>query len=542
REFNAYLDFRQPVFDALRLVAGGGRADFAMRDGKYSVVRDRIQTVPQQHITPRNSWGFRWRREFPDMPHAFRIAFKNREKDWLLDERVVPFDGWTEDTASKFADLEFIGITDPAQIFLEARYRQADAKLRATRYWCNMDFEHLVARHGSLVLVTHDVILVGIKAGRIKSLTLDVGNNVLGFASDEILPMEPGKSYGVSIRTALNCKVTRPVVLAVGENSAATFTTPIGAEEAAQLGLEAGNLFGFGEVGKETLECLVKRVTAGPDFTARLELMPYAPAVLDADADPIPPFESKITLPSQFNFRAPEQPIVEDVKSDESVLAVQPDGSLESRIHIILGRKATLLPPAAAIKVRFRRTDAAPAGAWRNMPPFPGDATEVWAQPVDDNVAYDVELQAVAADGNASDWARITNHTVIGQSTPPPDITTLTVETTSDGRRRVRWAYPTLPRDHRGFIPRRLPGISFDFAAGQNLSDDPITGTFIDLPVLDGTWTIMVKAIDRAGNVSVNPAFAIITLGTAEDFNIVLERDYAAEGFPGAITAGSVIA
>lgn len=534
REFNAYIDFRPSVYEMLRLVAGCARADIAQPDGKYSVVRDRLQTVWAQHITPRNSWGMRWRRDFSGLPHAWRFAFKNREKDWLLDERIVPLDGWTEQTASKFTDLEQIGVTDPEQIFLEGRYREADLKLRATRYWLSMDFEHLKARHGSLVGLTHDVILVGIRSGRIKSLTLDVGNNVLGFTSDEVLPMEPGKTYAVSIRTTVDCKVHLPLQLSVGENTAVTFADPITPEDAVALGLADADderpLFGFGETGLVTIECLVKRIIAGADYSARLELQPYNPAVLSADADPIPPFESKITLPSQFNFRAPEKPIVEDVKSDETVLAIQPDGSLESRIHIVLARKATVLPPAVTIKVRFKRHDAQ-TGAWQNMPAFPGDATEVWAQPVDDKVAYDVELQAVAADGSPSDWTRIENHTVIGQSTPPPDILTLLVETTSDGRKRARWAYPNQPRDHRGFVPRRLPGISFDFEQAQDLSDDPIPGTFVDLPMLDGVWTILVKAIDRAGNVSVNAATAIINLGEAEDFNILFERDYAAEGF-----------
>jgi hypothetical protein len=544
REFNAYLDFRQSAFEALRLVAGAARADFAMRDGKYSVVRDTLQSVPAQHITPRNSWGFRWRREFPDMPHAFRIAFRNREKDWLLDERIVPFDGWTELTATKFTDLEFIGITDPAQIFLEARYRQADAKLRATTYWGNLDFEHLVARHGSLVKVTHDVILVGIKAGRIRTLTLDGANNVLGFASDELLPMEPGKSYGVSIRTHLDCKVTRPLQLSVGENSSVTFATPISAAEAAAVGLEAAEmhrdrtLFGFGELGNETIECLVKRVVAGPDFTARLELKPYNPAVLAADAQPIPAFTSRITLPSQFDFRAPEAPQVESVRSDEAVLARQPDGSFESRIQLVLARKATARPPAARLTVRFRRTDA-PQGAWSAMAPFPGDATIVWAAPVDDGVTYDVQLQAEAADGSRSDWTPLNAHRVVGKSTPPPDVPELAVEGFAGGRRLV-WPYPGPPRDFAGFRVKHQTGESRNWDSAAAAHEHLVTENLFPIDGFSGTRTFLVKAVDAAGNESANAAAAVVGLGDPEIGNIVKDRDYKAEGWPGVLTNGTV--
>lgn len=541
REFNHEVTGLQARQEHLRMVTRCGRADLSWRDGKISVVRDRIQTTPVDHITPRNSWGFRAHRTFAKMPHGFRATFRNREKDWETDERIVPFDGYTELTASDLTDIELPGITDPAQVFLECRYREADLKLRSERFFCYRDFEGLTARHGALVELTHDVILVGLKSGRIKSLTLDVGNNVLGFASDEKLPMEPGKTYGVSIRTAINAKVTAQLAIAVGENSAVTFSVPFTEQEAIDYGLAAGDLFGFGETGLETMQCLVKAINRGSGLdNAKFTLCAYNPAVLAADAEPIPAFESKITQPSQFNFRAPEKPEVESVRSDEDVLVRAPDGSLESRILIILARKSTLLPPAAKINVRFKRSDA-PDGAWHLMPPYPGDATEISVSPVDDKVAYDVELQAVAADTSPSDWKRIEGHVVIGKSSRPPDITTLLIETTTDGRRRARWTYPNVPKDHGGFIAKRLPGVSRDWVPGQLLTDDPIAGTVLDLPMLDGTWTIMVKAVDTSGNESLNAAVAIINLGGADDLNILFTRDFGALGYPGAIVDGTVV-
>jgi predicted phage tail protein len=540
REFNHEVTALASRQEQLRMVTRCGRADLSWRDGRISVVRDRVQTVPVDHITPRNSWGFRARREFPKMPHGFRATFRNREKDWEVDERIVPFDGYTELTASDLVDIELPGITDPAQVFLECRYREADLKLRSERFFCYRDFEGLTARHGALVEVTHDVILVGIRAGRIKSLTLDVGNNVLGFTSDEALPMEPGKVYGVSIRTAINTKVVRPIVTVVGENSTITFVEPFTEQEAIDTGIAPGDLFGFGETGLETMQCLVKAINRGSGLdNAKFTLCAYNPAVLAADADPIPPFESKLTQPSQFNFRAPAKPEVESVRSDEEVLVRAPDGSLESRVLIVLARSSTALPPAARINVRFRRTDA-PQGAWHLMAPYPGDATEISVAPVDDKVAYDIELQAVAADTTPSEWKRIPNHLVIGKSSRPPDITTLMIETTTDGRRRARWAYPSVPKDHRGFIARRAPGNNRDWDTAQNMSDDPVTGTTFDLPVLDGTWTIMVKAVDTSGNESLNAAVAIINLGGAPDLNILFERDYGALGYPGSIVGGTV--
>lgn len=83
REFNAVIDYDVSVREVLQDIAAAGRASPTLLDGKWAVVEDQPQTVPVQHFTPYNTFGFQGRKSFDDIPQALRIRFINREKGWL---------------------------------------------------------------------------------------------------------------------------------------------------------------------------------------------------------------------------------------------------------------------------------------------------------------------------------------------------------------------------------------------------------------------------------------------------------------------------
>lgn len=170
-EFNMVRDFQASVWDTLADICAAGRASPANVDGKWTVVFDEEQTVPVQHFTPRNSWGFEADKAFPEQPHAFRIRFNNRDADWRQDERIVYTDGYDSSNAEIFESAEAPGVTDPDAIWKFGRFSLAQAQLRPERWGLYADFEYIVSRRGDLVTITHDVIQVGLKSGRIKALT-----------------------------------------------------------------------------------------------------------------------------------------------------------------------------------------------------------------------------------------------------------------------------------------------------------------------------------------------------------------------------------
>lgn len=424
-EFNMIRDFQSSVWDTLADIAAAGRASPTQRDGKWGVVVDKPQPYPVQHFTPRNSWGFEAEKTFPDPPHAFRVRFSSRDSDYRQDERIVYADGYSASNAEVFESLEAPGVVDPAHIWKFARFHLAQAILRPERWTLNLDFEHLVARRGSWVKVTHDVLLVGLASGRIKEVLTDVDGNATGFVSDEVLSMEAGKTYGVSIRTVGDAALSRELVTVAGDNQVVDFASPIPAASAPM----AGDLFGLGESGKETVDALVLSIEPQSDLVARLVLIPYSPEVYDADTGDIPEFDPGLTpLPSIPGV------VVKGVRSDESVLQLGPGTTLLPRIAVSVqpsGYRGALL------EVQIR-----PSGTGE-----PYTAASIVSRSGNDYLIGDVEqgqtydLRMRWYDDSRTlpgKWTPVNAHRVVGQLSPPGTLQGLNI-VGYGGNALLRW-------------------------------------------------------------------------------------------------------
>jgi hypothetical protein len=541
RFFNAIIDFRTTLFQALRDVAAVGRASFAMKDGKYSVVRDIPQTVPIQHFTPRNSKDFKSTKALPDLPHAFKARFINPNANWQQDERIVYDDGFNADgsggltPASKFEVLELLGVTDSNQAWRDGRYHIAVARLRPETYELMTDIEHLICQRGDLVKVVHDVPLWGLAYGRVKAVQVDGSGNATGVTVDEICTMEIGKSYAMRFRRSTGASVMQQVITAAGEQTTVTFTVAILAASKPAV----GDLFLFGLLNSESVDLLVQGIDPGPDFSAKLTLVDASPAVHTADTGPIPAFESQITQPALIQRQSPA-PIIDSVVSNEDVLTRAIDGALESRILVGLHFVSTTDVPAIYIQARYRETAAAGAveNKWINLAPVPAEAGQVSIAPVQDGIAYDIRIRSIGGLGETSEWIDILNHTVIGKTSAPPDVSTLFVMGTL-----LSWSYPNPPRDFAGFRVKARAGTASVWSGANQLHDGLITPTELDIAgrLGAGTQTIMVKAVDVAENESAGAAVLTLNLGDPTIDNIILTIDYGALGYPGTIVNGSVV-
>ena len=291
-EYNSVIDYRSSVLERLREIAVAGRGSPSFADGKKKAIVDTGTQLPVQHFSPRNSSNFRASRSFSEIPDALRVRFNNREEGWRQDERIVYRDGFDKTSAEKFATLEAPGITDPDHVYRFGRFHLAQILLRRELWTCELDFEYIVASRGDRVLLTHDVLLVGQKAARIKSVTVNPAGNTTAITIDEQITMVAGEDYGVSIRTPDDAAVKAQVATAAGTTTSLTFTSPIPATTA----IAVGDLLGFGTFGQETIDGLVVNVESATALTARVSVMPWqSPGVYDAETGPIPPYVTGLT-------------------------------------------------------------------------------------------------------------------------------------------------------------------------------------------------------------------------------------------------------
>lgn len=558
-EFNGVIDFAGTVYERLTDVAAAGRATFGMRDGKYSVVRDRVLTTPVQHFTPRNSFGFQGRKVFHTLPHALRVRFISADAGYQEDERVVLNDGYQIDgldafgnpapalpAAEVFEEIQFFGCTSPDLAFRHGRYYLAVAKLRPEVFEVSTDFEHLVCSRGDLVLLTHDVPLVGLSAGRVLRLNTDNDGTLTSLDLDEECPMEAGGTYRLRVRLADSTTWTRDLVTVEGANRKVFFVTPV---PPASVRPEVGDLFMFGPTGQETRELIVKSIEIDKDLAGRLTLVDHATAVHNSDTETIPDFDSGITRDPVFT-EGPEPPVVESIRSDDFVMFRDAGGTLRPRIVLTLKRQSGTRPLAQYCQVRVRLKDLAPAttvGPWTQARTVPIDNNQIAIDDVIVGRTYQVSLRNLTAAGRASEWVYtwvatlggpvvLIEHTVVGQTLPPPDPVSFDVARLSDGTREYTWDLGLVPPDIAG-VHIRYGAVGGAWGDLAPLHDDVLQSSPSELNVPPaGTWRFGLKAMDAAGNESVNAILIDRTLGQPRLEGVAFSDDARLAGWPGTKT------
>lgn len=534
RECNMIVDYQMTVREEAQLIAATGWASIHNQDGKYTVIRDVLQTDPVQMFTPRNSWGFKGSKTFIDIPHALKITFVNEEKNWTKDELIVYVDGYNADGsggligASKFDTLDLVGVTNADRVYKDGRRHLAQAILRPGTYELNADFENLRCTRGDVVGVTHDVTLWGLGSGRILAVAVDGSSNATGATLDRPFVMSADLRYAIRYRREDGRQIEQEVVAVEGEQYSVAFTELIPAVDAPMV----GDLFGYGEVDQVYTRLVIKSITRRGDFDATLTMLDEAPAIHDVDNGPLPPFDPRITIP--LPLRKPLKPIIDEIISDERALIRDPDGSFRSRIlirlHFVSG-----LTPAARVEVRYKRKGSTESWA-QTSAQVEGDADEIEMTHVHDLYFYDIMIRAVSRYNVPSEWVFVDGYQVVSKSLPPPNVGTLTLQDD-----RLTWSYPAPPADWLGFLVRVQVGDRTSWSDAIPLHDGVVTDSHFTLPSDSGIRTYLVKAVDTSRYESPTAASLYIDWGNRLVENVVESIDYQALGWPGMITGGGIV-
>lgn len=281
--YNKPHDVSASLLETLADVAAAGRATPHHDGERWTVVIDRPQDLVIGHVSPRNSWGFHGERSFVRYPDAFRVKFKDQTSKFGFEEaeRVVLWPGFVGEPEIT-EELELPGLTDPEQVWREARRRQYEAIYRLDTYTVSQDFEALAYSRGDRVQLSHDVIDRVMVAARVK----DVSGRVV--VLDEIVTMEVGTTYAVRFRRDSGETLLRAVETTPGETTALLVTDDGDMPE-------PGDLAMFGLAGRETIDALVKSVEGGDDMTRHLTLVAHAPEISElADSDVVPAWNGRV--------------------------------------------------------------------------------------------------------------------------------------------------------------------------------------------------------------------------------------------------------
>lgn len=484
------------AFSNAQMIASHGRAKFTLVDGAYSVVREVQQTVPVQHISPRNAHSYRGLKAFVDIPHAFRCKFINPDKDYQEDEVVVYRDEYNRDgsdgktAASKFDTLSFPGCTSATQAWREGRYHLAVLLLRPEEHSVSMDVEAIKCTRGDLVRFSYDVVSIGLGEGRISACTADA-SNVTHLTLDAPVDMEDGVSYAVRVRHADGSSSVHALAAQIGAGiETVELATPVAIASAPAT----GDMFQFGVASLETAPMLVSRIDPAEGLNARVTLVDAQSGVYSADTGTIPAFNSYITNPALIAQQHPDAPTF-SVLSDISAVERYTDGTLIERIKVSLHAPGASSVRVARWQVEWRLSSTQ---EWISAGEFPVEQTSAFLAPIDRGENYDIRARVVSSYGVESEWTELLSHTATGLSGPPPDVTGFLATAAAEGVDLTWNAVAEIDLAHY-----RVKRGGADWASASVVAD--VSGMRL-FAALTAATTFWIKAVNKVGVESANAA------------------------------------
>lgn len=518
--YNRVIDYDTSVDEILRDVAAAGAASPAIVDGKRTIVVDQVKEDIVQIITPRNSWGYSGEIVYPDLPHAFRVQFRNAAKGYQQDERIVYDDGYDADNATSFEVLELQSCTSADLAFKTGRRHIAAARLRRETHTFMMDVENLVALRGNRIKFEHDVPIIGIGDGRIKAVETTGGSPdlVTGITVDDKITVPSASTYYVRIRLSDGSLLYKEVVTAVGETDVFEFAIPFSVDDAPAI----GDLCYFVEAGGE-VDLVITRIEPADDLTAKITALDYAPAIFTAESSTIPPFDSHITTP--LEFQRPTAPSLIEYQSDEAVMLRNSDGSFLTRAIFKLQNENK---GEIAVTVKIRRTGTT---AFVNANVLEASPERLILTGLEDGKRYDFHIRYRRAGATMLSLPlELNNYLFEGATGTPEDVTGL--------RYTISGKSILLDWDKNAEIDvtnyeMRLSGALSDVGWNESqLLEETIFSNRIVVPYQSGTY--LLKARDILGNMSVNAvSVAIPDLGETDNVVEVLNESSGSPIFPG---------
>lgn len=507
--YNRVIDYDTTVDAVLRDIASAGAASPAIVDGKRTIAIDKIKDEITQVITPRNSWGYSGEMLYPQLPHAFRVQFRNADKGYIQDERIVYDDGYDENNATEFEVLELQSCTSADLAFKIGRRHIAAARLRPETHTWMMDIEHLVSLRGDRVLLEHDAPIVGVGDGRIKSVATlgESPDKVESITLDDTIAIPTTGTYYVRIRLDDGTLLYKELITTVGNTQTLTFAVPFDIADTPA----AGDLCYVVEAGGE-LDLIITRIEPQDDMNARITAINYAqPDIKEAENAPIPAFDSKVTTP--LEFIRPLPPLLVEEQSDESVMLLNSDGSYMSRaVFTLENRNDGDVTPF--VKVRVAGTET-----FTNANVFEATPGAVSITGLEDGTRYDIHIRYKRGNSSVlSPALEINNYLFVGASTNPADVTGFTINVVGESA-LFKWDKNT-ELDIAYYTIKYSPLYSgAAWTTALVLEEKVYENRF---PALFRGGTYLIKAVDILGNESEN-ATAIITYDPGTVANAIAE-------------------
>lgn len=243
----------------------------------------------------------------------------------------------------------------------------------------------------------------------------------------------------------------------------------------------------------------------------------WTPASDEQDINVAPnttlPDPTKITAPSGLALA-----------SGTSHLYLRGDGTVASRLYASWTQSSDpYVTDGGRIELQYKKNAAS---TWQSVTALSGEASSFYLTDVEDGVAYDVRIRFANAIGAISSWTTSSNHTVVGKTAPPSNVTGLSSAIEESGLRLSWTAVSDL--DVREYELR----VGASWAAGTVIARVRATNYLWEFQTA-GSYTVRIKAIDTSGNYSTTDGTLVVSttapgvvrnlIASTNDSNVMLD-------------------
>lgn len=497
---DAVIDQSSTVAQVLNIICATGRARRALRDLKYSIIRDGGAGPIVQQFTPRNSYGFEGSITFPKEIHGFRVRCISERLEWQQDEITVYADGYDASNATDFETLDLTGVVlgmdetegNPWRL---GRYHLAQAILRPEEFRWQSDMDHLACNMGDKVRLVHDVPMIGVGVGRIKEILTNGAGHITALTLDEAFSLE-GAAYRLIIRKGPGDET---VVDAAPPASWGGQWIPSGPVSGA--GVAVGDLVQVVEMGQEGLEVLITSITHSGNMQASLTGVPAAPEVIQADQGAIPAYVPTITtvVPRETMLPAAPRVLSADIEVVANPAAVQWVGEVVPQDRY------------TSATIRAVLSDLA-TGAEISRQEFTSSEVRVTLPAVQ---SYSLRLYAIDGSGKISD-AALLQVTREAEAVRPDTVTGFGIRVLGE---QAHLTWDDMGQGVSHYVIRHLaPGSSGGWNEAVDI-ERAAKATSLAVPALAGSY--LIKAQGLWGDQSLEASVVLSTISELTGFNVV---------------------
>ena len=477
-------------------IAPIGRGMVVRFGTRYGCIYDHVQN-PVQMFGMGNIIAGTFTEEFlkvADRANCVEVTFTNADAEYQRDVVTVYGDTFNSDGYAKTAQLTMDGCTSYEQAYREGMYQLMCNKYQLRTVSFEADIDSIACTVGDVVLVSHDVPKWA-SSGRVEEVN---GNEIKlpCYISDRT------KSYRIQYRKTNDNLYTKPCTIV---SSTADGWTVISVSNTSNMP-EVGDVFDLAVANIGSKPFVIKNITRSQEFRRKITCVEYAEALYNEDYD-IPVIQySTLTNNKPRNvtqLSASQYAYTDSYGRKHNIMSV----SWKKPSN---GGKFTVLYSADKAK-------------W----------ITALSQVESDSVEFECPRQnwyvkVITTLGLRQSSGVVSGLIPKGVDVLPPDVTNFVVEEMASGTRRFWWEfdYPT-PNDIAGFRMKYTQSTKPNWGKGIPVQKGLITSQPYETEMVrQGKHTVMIKAVDNAGQESANFAYIVLNLGNLLEENILWKKSF----------------